>query len=101
VKPDLAVGTYVLEAIGSLGWRVPRDMAFATFDQSAEFPDHAGLDQRHETSGRVAADVLIDDSTHNHRGLPPDPVEHTILGQWVDGLTAPGVRKRRPRADRR
>ncbi len=98
VRPELAIGTYMLEAIQSLGWRIPEDIAFATFDVSQEYPDHAGLDQRHETIGRVAADVLINEITHNHRGIPRDPVEHTILGHWVDGQTAPSRRLPRRRA---
>jgi LacI family transcriptional regulator len=91
-RPQLAVGTYVSEAIERLGWRIPEDIALATFDRSPEYPDHAGLDQRYEAGGRVAADVLISEITHNRRGIPDDPVEHTIRGCWVDGSTAPPCR---------
>jgi LacI family transcriptional regulator len=89
-KPDLVIGNFVWEAIQSLGWRVPEEIAFATFDRSAEFPDHAGLDQRYEIVGRVAADVLITEITHNRRGIPKDPVQHAIKGAWSPGPSAPG-----------
>ncbi len=92
VKPDLVVGNYAWEAILSLGWRVPQDIAFATFDRSTLFPDHAGLDQRYETIGRVAADVLITEVSHNRRGLPADPVHHAIRGAWKHGPSAPPLR---------
>jgi LacI family transcriptional regulator len=88
-KPELVIGNFVWEAIQALGWRVPQDIAFATFDRSAEFPDHAGLDQRYEVIGRVAADVLITEITHNRRGIPRDPVQHAIRGTWAAGPTAP------------
>lgn len=88
-KPELVIGNFVWEAIESLGWRVPQDIAFATFDRSTEYANHAGLDQRHEVIGRVAADVLITEITHNRRGVPVDPVQHAIKGQWVDGPSAP------------
>lgn len=91
-RPQLAVGTYVAEAIKRLGWRIPQDIALATFDRSPEYPEHAGLDQRYEAAGRVAADVLISEITHNRRGIPDEPVEHTIRGRWVEGSTAPPCR---------
>lgn len=88
-RPEVAIGTWVYEAIQLLGWKIPRDIALVTFDRSPEFPDHAGLDQRYEIIGRVAADVLISEITHNRRGIPSDPVEHAIHGHWYDGSTAP------------
>jgi len=89
-KPDYVIGTSVLPAIESLGLRVPGDIAVATFDRSPEYPDHAGLDQRYESLGQLAADVLIGELTQNRRGIPGTPVEHLINGRWVDGKTAPG-----------
>lgn len=88
-KPDLAVGTAVFEAIRRLGWRIPRDIGFATFDHSPDFADHAGLDQQYEMSGRIAADVLIGQVTQNRRGIPKQPVEHLVKGRWIDGPSAP------------
>lgn len=88
-RPDVVVGTWVAEAIQSLGWRIPEDIALLTFDRSPEFPTHAGLDQRYEASGELGADVLIKEITHNRRGIPSDPVEHTIRGTWIDGPSAP------------
>jgi LacI family transcriptional regulator len=88
-RPDIVVGTWVADAIASLGWRVPEDVALLTFDRSPEYPNHAGLDQRYEATGRLAADVLISEITHNRRGIPADPVEHTVRGVWVDGPSAP------------
>lgn len=94
-RPELAMGNYVYEAACSLGWKIPDDMALITFDRSPEYPTHAGLDQRYEITGRVAADVLISEVTHNRRGIPDDPVEHTVYGVWVDGPSAPPVAPRR------
>ncbi len=88
-RPELAMGTYVYEAAQSLGWRIPEDMALITFDRSPEYPDHAGLDQQYEITGQVAADILISEVTHNRRGIPDVPVEHTIQGVWIDGPSAP------------
>lgn len=93
-RPEFAVGPGIYEAIQLLGWRIPQDIAMATFDRSPGFPEHAGLDQRYKAAGALAADVLINEITQNRRGIPSDPVEHTIRGRWVDGPTAP------PRHDR-
>jgi LacI family transcriptional regulator len=88
-KPEFAFGPGVYEAIQYLGWNMPGDIAFATFDRSPGFPEHAGLDQRHEALGRLAGDVLVSEITQNRRGIPSEPVEHTIQGCWVDSATAP------------
>lgn len=89
IRPDFAVGPGVYEAISLLGWKIPKDIALATFDRSPGFPEHAGLNQRHEALGRLAADILVNEITQNRRGIPPDPVEHTIQGSWVDAASAP------------
>jgi LacI family transcriptional regulator len=89
VKPEFVVGPGVYEAIQSLGWKIPGDIAFATFDRSPGFPEHGGLDQRHDMLGRLAADILVSEITQNRRGIPDDPVEHTIQGSWVNGASAP------------
>ena len=88
-RPDFAVGSWVYEAITSLGWRIPEDIAFASLDRSPDFPSHAGLDQDYATSGALAADIVIAEVAHNRRGIPPVPVEHLFRGHWVDGPTAP------------
>lgn len=91
---DFVVGNYVFEALDVMGWQIPRDIAAATFDRSVGFPHHAGLDQCHEATGALAADVIIGEITRNRRGIPDQPVEHTIQGKWVDGPTAPPVTAR-------
>lgn len=88
-RPDFAVGNWVYEAIQSLGWRIPEDIAFASLDRSSDFPSHAGLDQDYAISGALAADIVIAEVAHNRRGIPPVPVEHLFRGHWVDGPTAP------------
>jgi LacI family transcriptional regulator len=88
-RPQLAIGVGVFEAIRLLGWRIPQDIGFATFDRSPEYPDHAGLDQHYEVSGRIAADVVIAQVTQNRRGIPREPVEHLVKGRWLDGPSAP------------
>jgi LacI family transcriptional regulator len=96
-RPQLAIGTAVFEAIKQLGWRIPRDIGFATFDHSPEYANHAGLDQQYEASGRIAADVLIGQVTQNRRGIPKQPVEHLVKGRWVDGPSAPRRARRAAR----
>ena len=89
VRPDCAVGPGVYEAINYLGWKIPEDLAMATFDRSPGFPEHAGLEQRHEEIGGLAADILISEVTHNRRGIPEDPVQHLYRGRWVDAESVP------------
>jgi LacI family transcriptional regulator len=89
VRPDYAVGPGVYEAINFLGWKIPGDLAMATFDRSPGFPEHAGLEQRHEAAGCLAADILISEITHNRRGIPSDPVEHLFHGNWIDAASVP------------
>lgn len=88
-EPDMLVGSWAINALDLLGWKVPRDIGMVTFDHSPEYLEHAGLDQCYAISAEIAADVLINGVTHNRRGVPKVPVEHTICGKWVDGPSAP------------
>lgn len=87
-RPELVMGMFEDEILGRLGWRVPQDIARVTFDRSPGCQSHAGLEQRYEVLGGLAADVLISEITLNRRGLPENPVEYTTTCKWVNSSSA-------------
>lgn len=103
VRPDAIFGTAPSrDALVGMGWRIPRDVAFASPDRHPAFPDTAGFDQRYDLVGSLAADVLVALLTNNQRGIPAHNVDHLVEGRWVDGPEAPPAkparRVRRPRS---
>ncbi len=90
-RPDVILGEYLAwHVIHEMGWRIPDDVAFATFDWSAEHPDIGGIHQSHDIIGAMAVDLLTSQLTQNERGLPAVPKLLQIEGKWRDGESVPG-----------
>lgn len=96
-RPQVAMGTYVWEAIRQLKWRVPQDISFVSINRDPSFRSHAGLDHHYELQGRYAADLLIGQINSNTRGVPDKQIDHLIPCSWVDGATAPPMGELRSR----
>jgi len=82
------------QAIRQMGWRVPRDVAFASVDRAAEYPEIGGFDQRHALRGAAAVDLLAGQLVQNERGFPNVPRVVLVPGAWVDGASVPPARER-------
>lgn len=97
-RPEAVLGQEVTwEAIRRMGWRVPRDIAFASVDRAMEYPSIGGFDQRHALRGAVAVELLVGQLVQNERGFPAVPRVVLVPGAWVDGASVPpaGERARR------
>lgn len=89
-RPDVILGEYLAwHVIHELGWSIPEDVAFATFDWSSEHPEVAGIYQSHDVIGAMAVDLLAAQLTQNERGLSPVPKLLQIEGKWRDGDSVP------------
>lgn len=89
-RPDAILGEYLAwHALHDLGWRIPEDVAFASFDWSVDHPEIAGIHQGHDTLGRMSIDLLTTQLLQNERGLPATPKLLVISGSWREGSSVP------------
>ena len=91
-KIDAVVTPYIpltLPVLGKLGFRIPEDIALATFSYLPQFPEQAGIDQLPEVSGKAAVNLLAGLLHRNERGLPSPPLRVFIDGCWADGALVP------------
>lgn len=89
-RPDVILGEYIAwHALHDLGWEIPGDVAFASFDWSVDHPDIAGIHQGHDTLGRMAVDLLTAQLLQNERGLAATPKLLLIDGSWRDAGSVP------------
>lgn len=92
-RPDAVLGTQspILLWLKNLGFRLPRDIGFASLDL---FPSDdpalspcAGIDQNSDIVGMSAVDLVTAQIQHNERGIPLHPKVVSIKGTWVGGPT--------------
>lgn len=92
-RPDAILGErYFMKLMEKRGVRIPWDAAFALMDWLPCFPDSlekAGIDQRFESVGAAAVDMIAGKINRGERGLSPHPSVLKILGQWVEGASLP------------
>jgi DNA-binding LacI/PurR family transcriptional regulator len=89
-KPDamLIADIEMPDLIRKLGYRIPEDIAVAgtsILDISLE----AGIDQRSETIGRLAVEMLVKQINISERGEPRDPCRILVESRWHDGNSLP------------
>lgn len=99
-NPDCLVLAYthinypnILKWIKDQAIRVPYDLGVVSLclpdtvhDKSglSEFPQIAGIDEKFEAIGDLAARVLISQEENFERGIPQNPIRHMIAGDWVE-----------------
>ena len=77
------------------GCRVPEDVAVAHLDLASQQPFRAGIDQRSDTVGSAAVDVVVERINTNEFGVPTHPRVVSLPGKWVPGRTVAAKGKRR------
>jgi LacI family transcriptional regulator len=50
----------------------------------------SGIDENNRVVGATACDIVVNQITHNERGLPAYPKEILIEGTWREGVSLPG-----------
>jgi LacI family transcriptional regulator len=90
-RPDVVVaaGLHVLGWLRELGFRVPADIGFASFDrQPAEsWSGISGMNHQIEVCGAVAVDFLAGRLSRNESGLAGVPEMIMTPAVWVEGRT--------------
>ncbi len=96
-RPDAVITMHydVKRWLEKAGYGVPRDVGVALPDLSFQkmYPDVSGVDQRTEFVGAIAVDLVVEQLTHNERGIPKVPKIVMVQGVWVPGQT---VRRQKP-----
>ncbi len=69
------------------GIRAPGEVDFATLNWIREEPEIAGINQRPESLGAAAIDLLIAQIRRGERGVPEMAVTSLVEGAWVDGAS--------------
>jgi LacI family transcriptional regulator len=88
-KPDAVVSNTQdpLHSLKKLGYRVPRDIAYACLDRLKEDDTWAGIDQLPQLVAASAVDLVAAQLQRNEFGLPANPKTVYIDGVWRDGET--------------
>lgn len=89
-KPDAVLTTdpETPAMLRELGYRIPQDIAVAG-TSVADVPIEAGIDQRSEEIGRIAAEMLIKQISVSEKGEPPAPCRILVESTWKDGKSLP------------
>lgn len=69
------------------GRKVPHDIALVSLDLHVFDGSVAGIDQRSESIGAQAIDLLVSRMHQNARGAPPQTIRVHVSGEWVPGAT--------------
>ncbi|MEM9159643.1 MAG: LacI family DNA-binding transcriptional regulator [Verrucomicrobiota bacterium] len=92
-QPEVILGDGIfLDLLKEVGVDIPGKIAFALLDW---FPgdfrraDYAGVDQRFESVGAAAIDLIAGRVNHNERGLNEEQHVLKVSGRWVDGASLP------------
>ena len=92
-QPDAILGErYFMNLLISHGIRFPQDVGFALLDLLPGSKDSeaiAGIDQRFESVGAAAVDLLEGKINRGQRGLPSEPHVMKITGKWIEGSSLP------------
>lgn len=70
---------------------IPHDLGLICLNRPEGSP-FTGIDENNEVVGATACDLVVNQITHNERGLPPHPKAILIEGTWHEGASLP-VRK--------
>ena len=94
-RPDAVISprNNVHDMLVQLGYRIPRDVGFASLAASAGgVPDLTGVDERPEMVGTAAVDFLIAQLHRGELGLPANRQLVLVEGGWIDGATIRAAR---------
>jgi len=95
-QPDVVISLdpFFLPLAKKCGLRVPKDLAYLSFDNKNEDGLIAGYRQRHRALGAAAVDFVAAMIHRNEFGLPELPQTLNIPPVWVEGKSLPAKRLR-------
>lgn len=89
-RPDALLVTHAVPVIAwlkSAGLRVPADVGLATLVNDHQELGHAGVSCGADRLGALAVEMLLGLLHRGERGVPADPHEVLLTGDWRDGST--------------
>ncbi|CAM3172276.1 LacI family DNA-binding transcriptional regulator [Rariglobus hedericola] len=81
----LSDNTQALHELRRGGIRAPGEIDFATLNWSKTECEIAGIDQRPDSIGAAAIDLLIAQIQRDERGIPAMPITSMVEGTWING----------------
>jgi LacI family transcriptional regulator len=90
-SPDVVISmdTHAPGWIKGMGLRMPKDIAFVSYDWASSMSGIAGIDQRRSYVAAAAVDLLAVQMSRFERGAPAVPRQVLIPSAWVDGDSVP------------
>jgi LacI family transcriptional regulator len=87
-RPDAVVGPEtVARRIRAMGWRIPRDLGFASLFLPRKERCFSGIHQNDRLIGAKAVDLVVDMLHRGERGIPETPIRTLVEGVWFPGRT--------------
>ncbi|MFT3781068.1 MAG: LacI family DNA-binding transcriptional regulator [Nibricoccus sp.] len=89
-KPDALLVTHaqpVIRWLDGIAVKVPDDIGLATLVNDHPEYGHAGVNGSAEKLGALAVEMLVGLLHRSERGIPADPHEVLLTGDWRDGRT--------------
>ena len=73
-KPDVVISSgKIYRALEGLGYRIPKDLGFASLEILEDHKNASGVDHRHELVAREVLKLSFSDINLNHSGIPENP----------------------------
>lgn len=89
-RPDVLMVTHakpVLEWLGAIGLRVPNDIGLAALINDHPDRDCSGIHCSAQKLGALATETVLGLMQHGEIGIPSDPHEVLLCGEWIEGHT--------------
>lgn len=98
-QPDaiLTGGHETYYHLQELGYKFPRDLAYACWQLNDINPDGiSGINPGYQAFGKATVELLLSQILHNVKGVPSHPGLTLVSGEWNPGATVRKSRKRTP-----
>jgi LacI family transcriptional regulator len=91
-RPDVVIASTTCAPgwLDAMGFQIPSDVGFVSYDWGEEMSGYAGIWHRRDHVASAAIDIVVAQLYNNERGLPSVPRQILLPTHWVDG---PSIRK--------
>lgn len=93
IKGIVAMDAELLHTCGSLGIEVPQDLGFSVLDHPGGKSPLSGIDQIAHQLGSRAVDLLMVAVRKGAKGIPKNPIQTIVEGEWIAGQTVRRVKR--------
>lgn len=82
-----------IDILKKAGYRVPEDLGVVHLEIGPDVANWTGYVVDHEAIGAATVDILMNRMVRNETGIPPQPREVLLRGQWQKGTTTRRLKK--------